>query len=231
MNLNIDNWNKEKIKKFNNYLFSIRKEDKIEWTKSIINTNFSILAINSKTINEIVKEILKGNYISFLDNIDFKYHEVTIIYDKVLSKIKDINKFIYYVEKISLIIDNWATVDSIDFKIAKKNKEFFFNKVNEYINSNHTFVKRIGIRILFQFLNDDDIKEVIELINKINIDDYYVSMVIAWLLCEATIKCDNFVNKYFNLVKIDNDTKKRYIRKCLDSFRISDDDKNIIRRL
>ena len=80
-------------------------------------------------------------------------------------------------------------------------------------------------------MNDEDIKEVIELINKINIDDYYVSMVIAWLLCEATIKCDDFVNKYFNLVKIDNDTKKRYIRKCLDSFRISDNDKNIIRRL
>ena len=96
MELIKDKWNKDDIKEFNNYLYSIRNEDKIEWTRSIINTNYDLLAIKSDVISSIAKKISKGNYIEFLDNCDFKYHEVFIVYDKVLAKIKDVNVFIKY---------------------------------------------------------------------------------------------------------------------------------------
>ena len=67
MNLVKDNWTKDDIKPFLDYLNQFKREEKIDWTKNIINTNMKVLAILSKDIKSIIKEIGKGNFISFLD--------------------------------------------------------------------------------------------------------------------------------------------------------------------
>ena len=231
MELTKDIWNKEDIEEFNNYLYSIRNDDKIEWTRNIINTNYDVLAIKSDVISSIAKSITKGNYIEFLENCNFKYHEVFIVYDKVLAKIKEVDIFIKYLERLFDIFDNWASVDCIDFSIVNKNRELFFNKVNLYINDERTFVKRVGIRILFKYLNDEYISKVIEIINSIDMNEYYVSMGVAWLLCEAMIKCRDYIIDNINDIKVDNETFNRFVGKCNDSFRISSSDKMYLRRL
>lgn len=225
MDLILNNWTKDDIKSFNDYLYSIRNENRIEWTKNIINTKLDCLAIKSNIIDDIAKNIYKGNYISFLDVCDFKYHEATIIYDKVLSKIKDKDLFIKYLEKHFKNIDNWATVDQIDFNIALKNKDYFYSKAVIYLNNDECFIKRVGIRILFKYLDDEYIENIIKLINDIKSDEYYVNMAIAWLLCEAMIKNRDYVINHLDDIKVDDFTWRKFVSKCHDSFRITNSDK------
>ena len=96
MNLIKDVWTENDIKSFETYLISIKNEEKIDWTKNIINTKKKVLAIKSNILKNIAKEIYKGNFQSFLDYMLHNYHEEIIINAFLINKIKDshyISKF------------------------------------------------------------------------------------------------------------------------------------------
>ena len=68
MDLKIKKWDKIHIKEFEVYLESIKGSEKeIEFERSIVNTQLPCLGIKAPVIEKIVKEMLKGNYISYLD--------------------------------------------------------------------------------------------------------------------------------------------------------------------
>ena len=63
----LENWTSEDINRLNIYLDSIKNVDKIDWTKKNINTNMHCLGIKMQVLRSVATEILKGNYISYLD--------------------------------------------------------------------------------------------------------------------------------------------------------------------
>ena len=54
-----EKWNKKDIEEFNKYLNSIKRLEKIEFTKKTVNTNMKILAIPIPKLRIIAKEIAK----------------------------------------------------------------------------------------------------------------------------------------------------------------------------
>ena len=79
--------------KFNNkkdyysYLDSLKNEDKIEWTKRIVNTEMEVLAIPVPELKKIAKEIMKDDYLSFLDMEMLDNYESTIIYGSIINNL------------------------------------------------------------------------------------------------------------------------------------------------
>ena len=71
-------WKQQHKKEFVSFLENQRREEKIDWTKKIINTNMPVLAIKTPVLKQIAKEIQKGNYIDFLDLDINNYYENTI---------------------------------------------------------------------------------------------------------------------------------------------------------
>lgn len=224
-----DYWEKNDIKEFNEYLLSFQNKEKIKWTKNIVNTKLNVLAIKTNILNNIAKEILKGNYISFLDNMEFNTHENTIIYAKIINKIKDIKIQKKYLDIYSDNIDNWASTDSLKIEV-KSNKEEYKKIVKKYIKSNKIFKRRTGIIILFSFLKEKETNFIFEILNELpNEQEYYVNMAISWLLCECMIKEKEKTIKYLNNNPINEFTKKKFFQKCRDSFRINNKDLELIK--
>lgn len=224
MNLIKENWTKEDIEEFNKYLISIKNKDKITWTKNIVNTNKQVLAIKTKELKDIAKQIYRGNYLSFLNNMNFDIYENTIIYAYLIVKIKDFNTLKKYLEIYSNNIDNWSSCDTLKFNI-KNNIEDYKKLVNEYIKSNKTFKRRIGIIILFEFIKQKEIIFIFDIINKLKQEqEYYVNMAIAWLLCECFIKEQNKTIEYLNNNEINIFVKNKLLQKCRDSYRINNND-------
>ena len=118
MELVKEKWSKKDTQEFDKYLYSIRKEDKIEFTKKTVNNSMTTLGIPTPQLRAIAKEIIKGNYISFLDNMTNKYYETTIVCAILINKIDSIEEKEKYLKKLK--IDNWATVDILSFKIKGK---------------------------------------------------------------------------------------------------------------
>lgn len=224
MDLIKNKWYKKDVEEFNKYLVNKKKEDKVLFTKRTVNTNMEVLAIPIPELRNIAKEILKGNYISFLDNISNKYYENTIINVLLINKIDDIKVKKYYFSK--LVIDNWATVDIMAFKIKGKEKEYL-SLAKEYLKNKQPFFRRIGVRILFNYTSKDDLSEIFNIINSLyEEEEYYVNMAVAWLMCEIVIKNRNQAFEYLKRHHLNKFTINKTISKCRDSYRVSQSDKD-----
>jgi len=229
MNLVKDEWTKKDGIEFNKYLESLEVKAKIDWERRIINTNMSLLAISTPIMRKIAKEIIKGNYLSFLDLELDKYYENTIVNGILITKIEDFNLMKKYLDKYVLKIDNWASCDLISFDIKNKEKEFY-NLALKYTKSSKPFVRRMGLNILFKFINNDEyIDKIFVIMNSFyNEKEYYVNMINAWLFCECFIKRRKETIKFLKNHKLNRFTINKGISKCRDSYRVSKEDKEML---
>lgn len=229
MDLIKEKWSKKDIDEFQEYLYSLRNEDKQVWSKNILQTNMKVLAIKTTVIKSITKEILKGNYISFLDYMLWDYYENTAINGTLISNINDFDIMKKYLDIYSKRVDNWASCDLLSFKI-KNNEDKFIDLLNTYIKSDKPLVRRIGIVILFNLVNYDNYTDLIfDTLNSFYDEkEYYVNMINAWLICECFIKHRDKTIKFLDNNSINKFTINKAIQKCRDSYRVSKEDKEML---
>lgn len=226
MNFKKDAWNKKDIKEFDKYLDSIKVPEKIDFSKKTVNTQMEVLGINLPTCKDIAKKIHEGNFHSFLDNNDFKYYENTQISSFLINYIKTAEEKKKYID--SLYMDNWATVDTLKYKI-KGQEEEFLKLAKTYIKSKETFKRRVGVRILFSYTSPEYTEEVFKIMDSLYKEkEYYVNMAVAWLGCELMIKCRKEFLAYLKHHHLNDFTINKTISKCRDSFRVSDEDKEYL---
>lgn len=229
MELIKEKWNKEDGREFVKYLETFKREDKILWTTNIINTKMKVLAIMSPDIAKIVKEIKKGNYISFLDLEINDYYENTCVNGNLISEIKDFSVMKKYLDQYAKMADNWSTCDLLKFNV-KNNEENYFNLAKKYIKNELPFVRRIGMSILFKLIdNDKYIDKIYEILNGFEKEEeYYVNMMNAWLVCELFIKRRDKTIEFLKTNKLNTFTLNKAVSKCRDSYRVSKSDKELL---
>lgn len=233
MNFENIKWEENDFNVFRKYLKSLKNtEEKVKRRITIINTKMPVLAIYSKEVKMISDSIYKeSDYFNYLNNDKLYFYEETMIYGNILSKLNDFDLFEKYLNSLSLITDNWATVDNIKFdKMYKIDKERLYKLALSYLNSDLEFQRRYGILILFKYINDSSynleiFKELDKLIKE---DAYYVNIASAWLLCEMFIKQREITLNYFKINKTNKQIVNMAIQKCRDSFRVSIEDKELI---
>ena len=128
MELKKDKWTNEDIIEFEKYLYSLRREEKINWTKNIVCTKMDTLAIVLPDLKKLAKEIYKGEYISYLDLMPHKYFESLITDAFLISLIKDYKIQIKYINKLIKYIDSWSVTDTLKFSIKNYEDELLVNK-------------------------------------------------------------------------------------------------------
>lgn len=234
MNLVKTAWNLSDKQEFSTYLQTFSKgKESCEFEKRILNTSLNCIAVPSKTVNFIVKEISKGNYLSFINlNCNSNWTEVAIT-GKLISKINDFSTLKRYLNAYLDSAESWATIDLLKFKVTPKNAENFLSLAKEYAVSNKPFVRRTAIIILFSFINLPCYdSEVFSLISSLKTgSEYYVNMAVAWLTCEYFIKRKSFAVKILTSNILNDFTQNKAISKCRDSFRVSKEDKTYLLNL
>lgn len=225
-NLIKENWTKEDGEEFQVYLQSFARDEKKQmWEKNVVNTNLPCLAVLSKDVKEIVKEISKGNFLSFLDLELNDYFTNSLINGGLIGKIKNFDLIVSYLDKFLQKADNWASVDTISFDVKNKEQEFF-ELAKKYLKSKKVFVRRCGIRIFFKFLTSEYLKEIFEIIKEMKDEkEYYVNMAISWLVCEAFVKNKAITLKLLKSQELSPFVQNKTISKCRDSYRVSKEDK------
>ncbi len=234
MNLVLNEWTDESINNFYNYFIQFSKgSDDIEFEKKISNTFYDCVAIPYSIIDSMSKKIAKGNYSDFINKIELKNFSLTILFGKIISKIKNADEQINYLEKYISVCDSWAQVDTLNFSFNISNKQKYFDYAASCIKDKNPFKKRLGIIILLKgFINNIDINRVFDIILTLsNESDYYVNMAIAWLLCEAFVKCRDKTMSFLKNKKISTFVLNKTISKCRDSKRVSTEDKSYLKTL
>ena len=227
-------WNKETYKEFIDYLYSIKDDKYKEFHESLVlNSKYQMIGIRLPLMRKLAKEISKTNIIDFLEvSKDTTYEEI-MIQGLVISHIKEEKTFYKYHQKHINKIDNWALCDTYcnSIKIIKKYENKYFKEALKLSLSTEEFISRTGlIMILNNFINKNNLKDIFELLNKINSDKYYINMAEAWLLCELFIKHKEETIKYLENHKLNKFTINKTISKIHDSYRVSKEDKEFVNK-
>lgn len=224
-------WKKQDIEEY--YWFSqtlIGDEKSCTWEQKIVNTKLKCFGKTSDKAKKIVKEIKKGNFVSFIDNLEIKTHLDSLISAYLISIIKDFEVFEQKLDRYVETIDNWASCDTLNFSKKDYVKLSILSK--KYLKSKKPFVRRVGINIYFELIKEEKyLDEVFVLLNSLKDEkEYYVNMCASWLLCECFVKYKEKTFGFFRNNSTNAFIINKAISKCHDSFRILSEDKNELQK-
>ena len=195
---------------------------------------YKSIGVRIPIIREYAKKLSKEYSIDYLiNNIDEEYYEEVLLKGFIIGCYKNLSyeELIYYIDNHLPKITDWSMCDTFvaSLKITSKYLDKLWDYINEKLNSNKEFDVRFSlVMILNYYINDDYKEKIYEIIMNIKLDDYYVKMANAWLISYMFVKYFNDTVKFINHNKLDNWTIKKGIRKALESYRISDDNKKIL---
>ena len=194
----------------------------------------NMIGVRLPNIKKLAKELYKsGEYIDFINMLPHTYFEEYHLHSYILSEIKDFDIFIEEIEKLLPYIDNWSVCDSLHPKCFINNKEKALIHIKKWLNSEHVYTKRFAIEMLMvHYLGDDFKTEYLELVSKTKGEDYYLKMMVAWYFATALAKQYDATLPYIENHAIeDNWTHNKAIQKALESYRVSEDKKTLLKTL
>ena len=192
----------------------------------------TIIGVRTPQMRKIVKEIVgTEEAITFLQALPHKYYEENLIHFFLISKIRDFDECIIEVERFLPFINCWPVCDQATPLVFKKNHDKLLTLIKKWINSNHVYTARFGIRMLMnEFLNDDFKEEYLELVSSKSTDDYYLKMMVAWFFATALAKQYNATIKYIENKCLDSWVHHKIIQKAIESYRISSEHKEYLKK-
>ena len=192
----------------------------------------TIIGVRTPELRKLAKTLIKEDYKSFLDDLPHKYFDENQLHAFTISLIKDYDECLDCVNKFLPYIDNWATCDQLSPVVFKKNTDSLLNSIKEWIKSRDTYTIRFGIGMLMSYYLDDNFKsDYLKLVSKIKSDEYYVNMMIAWYFATALAKQYDKTIPYIENNVLDKWTHNKTIQKAIESYRVSDDHKEYLRKL
>lgn len=196
----------------------------------------NILGVRLPLLRKLAKSLSKEeDYYNYLNNGDTKYYEEIMIEGLIIGYLKTDNENRFnYIKNFIPKIDNWAICDSFcnNLKFTKKNINEVWNFILPYTSSENEFDIRFAIVMMLNFyIIEDYIDDVLNTLNNINHDGYYVKMAVAWAVSYAYIDFPQKTLAFLKNNNLDNFTYNKSLQKIIESTRVSKEDKDLMRSL
>ncbi len=223
------------MKEIRKVLFELQDKKYKEFHSGLCPNNDNIIGVRIPDLRKLAKEISKEDWRKFLDENKNEYYEETMLEGFVIGYAKmDLEERFKLLTIFVPKIDNWAVCDCScsTFKFIQKNKKEMWEFIKMYLNSNEEFELRFAIIIILDYyLTDEYIDDVFRIFDKVKKEDYYVKMAIAWTLQVAYVKYKEKTIKYLENNKLDDFTYNKAIQKMIESYRISKEEKEFLRKM
>ncbi len=216
-------------------LFSLRDEKYKDFSASLMPTvdKERVIGVRIPILRKLAKELKGTNTAeSFLKTLPHKYYEENNLHAFLISEIKDFEECVRSVDAFLPYIDNWATCDSLRPKVFRRNPEKLEKYIEKWLESDEIYVKRFGIgAVMTYFLDEKFDKKKLERVAEIRSEEYYINMMIAWFFATALAKQWDSALPFIMERKLSDWTHNKTIQKAIESYRITDSKKQILRKL
>lgn len=219
-------------------IFELSEEKYKEFHSSLCPNTHNIVGVRIPVLRNYAKELVKKIDVDkYLNEASDEYYEEIMLQGMVIgiiTKNKDISKYINYIDNFVPKINNWAICDTFcaDLKATEKNLEYVWKYIQKYTNSKNTFEIRFAVVIILDyFIKEQYIDKVFNILDRINSREYYVQMAIAWAISIAFIKFPEKTMKYLTNNSLDDFTYNKAIQKIIESFRVDKQTKEILKKM
>ena len=169
---------------------------------------------------------------AFLRELPHAYFDENQLHAFLLCEEKSFETCLAQVERFLPYVDNWATCDQLSPKVFRKEAEKLLPSIRAWIRSEETYTIRFGLGMLMQHFLDERFDPAYpELAAAVRSDEYYVNMMIAWYFATALAKQYDAVIPYIEQNRLGVWTHNKAIQKCVESRRISPEQKAYLKTL
>ncbi|MDD3403414.1 MAG: DNA alkylation repair protein [Hespellia sp.] len=211
------------------HLFELADEKYQAFHQNLCPGVAQIIGVRIPKMREFAKELAKDSWQQYLENPREDYNEEIMLQGLVIGYVDtDIETRLTYLAKFVPKINSWAVCDSpcMGMKFIKKNRERMLEFIQPYLNSEREYEVRFGIVTLLDYYVDKEhIDYVLEVLEHVKHEGYYVKMAAAWTLCECYLKCPKETNAFLENTQMDIWTYNKGIQKMTESRRVTAEDK------
>lgn len=229
------NINKSINEEIRSKLFNLSEDEYRNFHNKLCPNTENILGVRLPLLRNMAKDLAKNNWEAYLNNPYNEYYEEIMIEGLTIGYIKtDINTRLKYIKRFIPKIDNWAICDSFcnNLKFTKNNLNEVWEFISTYLSSNKEFELRFAIvMMLHYYINEEYIDRVLHILNDINHEGYYVKMAVAWAISFAYIKFPHKTLVFLKNNNLDSFTYNKSLQKIIESTRVSNEDKDLIRSM
>lgn len=220
------------LKKIKKELLNCADRKYKDFSTSLLPNVNNVIGVRLPKLRQMAKEIIKSDWETFLNQNTDEFMELTMLEGMVIAGLKlDFSETLKLSEKFISKINNWSVCDSFccSLKSVKKNKKETKEFLKKYLSSKDEFENRFAFVILLDYFVDDDYPYVIKEISKFNNDFYYAQMAAAWCLSICLVKHFETCLADIKKLKLHPFVFKKGIQKAIESYRLTNEQKEILR--
>ena len=195
----------------------------------------NVLGVRTPKLRTLAKEILKGDWRTFLLENDREWYENDLLQALVIAGAKmETEERLTYIQKFLLRIENWAVCDLFcsSLKDADRYPEVYWELMKPYLDSKEPYEIRFAVvMLLSHFVSAEYLEAAFTAFDRIQCDHYYVRMGVAWAVSIYYVYFPEETEKYLNRCKLDEWTYNKSLQKIIESYRVSEETKARIRSM
>lgn len=226
------------INKIRQELQNLKNEEYAKFNQKLCpDTKKQMLGIRVPALRKLAQKIAKEeNWQEFLKQADDNCFEEVLLQGLVIAYAKiDIDEKLEYIKWFVPKIDSWAISDTFcpTLKIKEKDLEKVWNFILPYLNSKKEFDVRFAvIMMLDYYITEEYVDRVLEKLDAVSHEGYYVKMAVAWTVCEIGIRFNEKAMKYLKGENhLDQFTFNKALQKMRESYRIDAGQKEILKQM
>lgn len=234
---------KQEIRK---QLLSMAEHDYQKFSSGLIPGVENMLGIRLPNLRKMAKKIAKEDWRTAIEGED-GYFEERMLHGMVLSYVpEELEIMLPYIIEFIPLVNNWSVCDSIfmGMTVFQKDRERTWEFIQPYLKSEKEFEIRIALVILMQHLMKCDkngkkisrlrkvstemvsnaaeekgkyLDRVFQAVSQVNTDNYYASMMAAWLTAETFCCFPYHTMEFIKKDPLDRMTGNRAIQKIMES--------------
>ena len=192
----------------------------------------TVIGVRAPALKAYARELKNVDTSAFLADLPHKYYDENNLHGLLIMSIKDYDEGIAAIRTFLPYVDNWATCDLLRPVSFKKHRAELLEEIKLWLESEHTYTKRFAMEMLMLHYLDEDFKpEYLEWLTEIHSQEYYVNMMLAWYFATALAKQWEATLPYIENHRLDKWVHNKTIRKAIESFRVTDEQKAYLRTL
>lgn len=215
-------------------LFAVQDEKYGDFTSALIPNieRKNVIGVRSPEIKKLASELSKSEAGEiFITCLPHKYLEENHLHAALLAKEKEYETALAKVNAFLPFVDNWATCDTSIPKVFAKNKKALLGEIRLWLESEKPYTVRYAIGLLMRLYLDGDFKPCyLDMVATVKSDEYYVNMMRAWYFATALAKQYDATLPLIESKTLDKFTHNKSIQKARESFRVSDEHKEQLKK-
>jgi len=216
-------------------IFGLADEEYRKFQSALCPGTGNIVGVRVPKLRKLAKEIARGDWRRYLEAAESEYFEEVMLQGMVIGYADADPE-----EKLGLAagfvpkIDNWAVCDSFctGLKFTKDNMQRVWEELQSYLSSKAEFDIRFGVVMLLSYYVEDSyIGRVLELLQGIRHEGYYVKMAVAWAVSICYVRFPERTTAFLKDNTLDDFTFNKSLQKITESLRVDRETKAEIRSM